>query len=67
MNSKYYLTEVDKHPASIYCYFNLKGESFVVSHQHQKGQFLYAEGDVVHVKTNVGTHYLPARHYMWIP
>lgn len=67
MNSKYYLTEVDKHPASIYCYFNLKGESFVESHQHQKGQFLYAEGGVVHVKTNVGTHYLPARHYMWIP
>lgn len=67
MNSKYYLTEVDKNPGSIYCYFNLKGESFVESHQHKKGQFLYAEGGVVHVKTNAGTHYLPARHYMWIP
>lgn len=63
----YYLTEVDKNPQSIYCYLNLKGEDFVEAHNHDKGQFLYAEGGVVNVKTDDRMHYLPARHYMWIP
>ncbi|MCI2227702.1 AraC family transcriptional regulator [Polaribacter sp. MSW13] len=67
MKSKYYLTEVDKNPQSIFCYHDLKGETFVESHKHQKGQFLYSEGGVVHVKTNSRMYYLPARHYMWIP
>lgn len=67
MNSKYYLTEVDKNPQSIYCYLNLKGETLIEPHSHEKGQFLYAEGGIVHVKTNDKVHFLPARHYMWIP
>jgi len=66
-NSKYYLTEVDKNPQSIFCYLNLKGETLIEPHSHVKGQFLYAEGGVVHVKTNERVHYLPARHFMWIP
>ncbi|WP_338733674.1 AraC family transcriptional regulator [Mangrovimonas cancribranchiae] len=67
MNSKYYLTEVDKVPESIYCYHDLMGETFIEPHIHEKGQFLYTEGGVVHIKTNNRTYYLPARHYMWIP
>jgi len=67
MNSKYYLTEVDRNPQSIFCYHNLMGETFIEPHSHIKGQFLYTEGGVVHVKTNSRMYYLPARHYMWIP
>ncbi|EGV44907.1 AraC family transcriptional regulator [Bizionia argentinensis JUB59] len=67
MNSKYYLTEVDKDPQSVFCYHNLMGETFIEWHSHEKGQFLYTEGGVVHVKTKSREYYLPARHYMWIP
>lgn len=67
MDSKYYLTEVDKNPNSIFCYHNLMGETFIEPHFHDKGQFLYTEGGVVHVKTKSRMYYLPARHYMWIP
>ncbi|WP_244954735.1 AraC family transcriptional regulator [Winogradskyella helgolandensis] len=67
MDTKYYLTEVDKIPDSIFCYHNLMGENFIESHSHNKGQFLYTEGGVVHIKTDSRTYYLPARHYMWIP
>jgi len=67
MDSKYYLTEVDKNPQSIFCYHNLMGETFIEPHSHDKGQFLYTEGGVVYVKTNTRMYYLPARHYMWIP
>jgi AraC-like DNA-binding protein len=67
MNSKYYLTEVDKNPQSIFCYHNLMGEKFIETHSHDKGQFIYVEGGVVHIKTNTRMYYLPARHYMWIP
>ncbi|MFD1553513.1 AraC family transcriptional regulator [Putridiphycobacter roseus] len=67
MNSQYYLTEVDKDPKSIFCYYNLKGENFIELHSHSKGQFLYTEGGVVFIKTNTSEYYLPARHYMWIP
>ncbi|SHJ66506.1 helix-turn-helix domain-containing protein [Pseudozobellia thermophila] len=67
MDSKYYLTEVDKNPHSIFCYHNLMGETFIEAHSHDKGQFLYTEGGVVHVKTTRRMYYLPARHYMWIP
>ena len=64
---KYYLTEVDKIPESVYCYHDLMGETFIESHSHEKGQFLYTEGGLVQVKTLSSTYYLPARHYMWIP
>ena len=67
MDNKYYLTEVDKHPKSIFCYHNPMGTSFIEPHSHDKGQFLYTEGGVVHVKTKTRMYYLPARHYMWIP
>lgn len=43
------------------------GETFIEPHSHDKGQFLYTEGGVVHVKTDSRMYYLPARHYMWIP
>lgn len=64
---KYYLTEVDKIESSIYCHHNLMGEVFIETHSHKKGQFIYTEGGIVYIKTSSKTHYLPARHYMWIP
>ncbi len=67
MSSKYYISEVDLVSQSVYCYHDLMGESFIEWHQHQKGQFLYTEGGVVFVHTSKATHYLPARHFMYIP
>lgn len=67
LNKEYYLTEVDKRPKSIYCMHDLMGERDITFHKHEKGQFLYTEGGVVHVITDRQTFFLPARHYMWIP
>jgi len=64
---KYYLTEVDKIESSIYCHHDYMGELFIEEHSHKKGQFIYTEGGIVHIKTKTKTHFLPARHYMWIP
>lgn len=66
-NVKYYLTEVDKIDSSIYCHHDLMGEVFIETHSHKKGQFIYTEGGIVYIKTKTKTHFLPARHYMWIP
>ncbi|WP_316818790.1 helix-turn-helix transcriptional regulator [Pedobacter nyackensis] len=65
-SNDYYLTEVDKCPESIYCMHDLMGEQGISYHQHNKGQFLYTEGGLVHVLTDEKTFFLPARHYMWI-
>ena len=46
---------------------DLMGENDISVHSHQKGQFLYTEGGIVHVVTPQKTFFLPARHYMWIP
>ena len=62
----YYITEVDKYPATIYCMHDLMGENDIEAHAHVKGQFLYCEGGLVHVVTDQQTFFLPARHYMWI-
>jgi AraC-like DNA-binding protein len=45
---------------------DLMGENGIAAHQHRKGQFLYTEGGIVHVKAEEKTFFLPARHYMWI-
>lgn len=66
-NKEYYLTEVDRKTSSIYCMHDLMGETDIPFHSHNKGQFLYTEGGVVHVITDNQTFFLPARHYMWIP
>jgi AraC-like DNA-binding protein len=67
IKAKYYLTEVDKHPDTIYCMHDLMGENDIATHAHAKGQFLFTEGGIVHVVTPSKTFFLPARHYMWIP
>jgi AraC-like DNA-binding protein len=67
IDDKYYLTEVDKLPDTIYCMHDLMGENDIAMHSHEKSQFLYTEGGIVHVVTNGKTYFLPARHYMWIP
>jgi AraC-like DNA-binding protein len=64
---KYYLTEVDKLPLSIYCYHDAMGENQILPHTHQKAQLLYTEGGIVHISVPEKTYFLPARHYMWIP
>lgn len=67
VNQKYYLTDVDTQPASIYCHHDLMGELLIPEHSHKKAQFLYTEGGVVYVHTDAHTYFLPARHFMWIP
>lgn len=64
---KYYITEIDVHPDSIYCHHALMGDDPVIEHSHIKGQFLYTEGGVVYLKTADKSYFLPARHYIWIP
>ena len=66
-DTRYYLTEIDKTPTSIFCYHKEISEVYVVEHKHNKAQFLYCEGGIVYVKIGKDTFYLPARHYMWIP
>ena len=65
--NKYYMTEVDTFENSIYCHHAMMGENFIMEHSHRKGQFLYAEGGVVFLKTSSKSYFLPARHYIWIP
>ena len=67
LSTRYYLTEIDKDPSSIFCYHNEINEPEVVEHQHDKGQFLYCEGGIVYVTIGKETYYLPARHFIWIP
>lgn len=67
LDTRYYLTEIDKISNSIFCYHKEISEAYVVEHKHKKGQFLYCEGGIVYVKIGKDTYYLPARHYMWIP
>lgn len=67
MSAKYYLTDVDTEPKSIYCHHDLMGELLIPEHSHNKAQFLYTEGGVVYVRTDSHTYFLPARHFIWIP
>ena len=67
LDTRYYLTEIDKNPNSIFCYHKEISEAYVIEHKHDKGQFLYCEGGIVYVKIGKETYYLPARHFMWIP
>lgn len=67
LDTRYYLTEIDKISNSIFCYHKEISEAYVIEHKHDKGQFLYCEGGIVYVKIGKDTYYLPARHYMWIP
>lgn len=63
----FYVTEVEKDPKSVFCFYDLINESVVPEHEHSKSQLIYTEGGVVHIKTDKKTYFLPARHYMWIP
>lgn len=64
---KYYITEVDTSPDSIYCHHAMIREGTITEHSHKKGQFLYTEGGIVFLKTSDKSYFLPARHYIWIP
>lgn len=61
-----YLFEVDRNPEAIYINHDYMGEKHIEAHKHDKVQFLYTEGGVVHVKTPTQNYFLPARHYMLI-
>ena len=65
--NRYYITEVDRYPDTIYCHHAVMGEKFIPEHEHKKGQFLYTEGGVVYLNTPEQSYFLPARHYIWIP
>lgn len=64
---KYYMTEVDVHSESIYCYHDMMGELLIPEHNHKKAQLIYTEGGIVHIYTSGNTYYIPPRHFMWIP
>ncbi|MBC9811287.1 helix-turn-helix transcriptional regulator [Crocinitomicaceae bacterium CZZ-1] len=64
---KYYITEVDVHADSIYCYHDVMGELLIPTHNHQKAQLIYTEGGIVHIHTSNHVYYIPPRHFMWIP
>lgn len=66
-NDKYYITKVDTISDSIYIHHDLMGELLIPTHQHQKAQFLYTEGGIVFLKTDLKEYFLPARHFIWIP
>ncbi len=65
--NRYYITEVDRYPDTIYCHHAVMGEKLIPEHEHRKGQFLYTEGGVVYLNTPEQSYFLPARHYIWIP
>lgn len=65
--SKYYMTEVDVDPTSIYCFHDTMGELLIPRHTHQKAQLIYTKGGVVHIHTPGHTYFIPPRHFMWIP
>lgn len=62
-----HLVEVDRYAGDVYCSHNKMGELHLSTHRHEKGQFLYTEGGIVHVITKEKSYFIPARHYMWIP
>lgn len=64
---RYYISKVDVISESIYIHHDLMGELLIPTHQHQKAQFLYTEGGIVYVKTDLQEYFLPARHFIWIP
>lgn len=64
---RYYMTEVDIHPESIYCYHDMMGELLIPTHNHEKAQLTYTKGGIVHIHTPGHTYYIPPRHFMWIP
>lgn len=61
-----YLIDVDYDPEGMYINHDFMGEKYIAEHSHEKVQFLYTEGGVVHVKTENTNYFLPARHYMLI-
>ena len=65
--SPYYLTDVDVDASGIYCHHDHMGEKLIPEHDHKKGQLLYTEGGIVHVRTPSKTYFLPALHFMWLP
>jgi AraC-like DNA-binding protein len=64
---RYYVTEVDVYPESIYCYHDMMGELLIPTHDHKKGQLTYTKGGIVHIHTPGHTYYIPPHHFMWIP
>lgn len=60
-----YLQAVDAQPDALYV-AHQQPENFPV-HQHAKGQLTYIEGGVAVLFTEGKSHFIPARHYVWVP
>lgn len=58
---------IDKPENPVYIENVYTSEFEFESHSHKKGQFIYAEGGVIHIFTDEQHWYLPGRFYMWIP
>ncbi len=64
---RYYITDIDVFPKSIYCYHDVMGELLISNHKHDKAQLIYTEGGIIHIETEDNIYYIPPRHLMWIP
>lgn len=53
--------------SEFYIYNFISSKLYTTEHQHEKGQFLYAEGGVLHVFLDQQHWYIPGRCFLWIP
>lgn len=58
---------IDAFQEGVYIFNQHHSEISSNNHQHNKGQFEYAEGGIVNIYMEGKLWYLPARHFLWIP
>lgn len=66
MNDQHFFS-IEHCESEFYIYNFTSSQPKTVEHQHDKGQFLYAEGGVLHVFINQKHWYIPGRCFIWIP
>lgn len=59
--------EIEDFQDGAYVYNQDPSADYSNMHQHNKGQFEYAEGGMVNVFIDGKLWYLPSRHFLWIP
>ena len=59
--------DIENCKSEFYIYNFTTSKLHTTEHQHTKGQFLYAEGGVLHVFLNQQHWYIPGRCFLWIP
>lgn len=59
--------EVEKFERGAYCSASERNEIDTPLHEHNKGQFIYAEKGTLHIETADSRYFLPVEHFLWIP